>query len=144
MRRAPILVYLFNHDIDRQSIQECHRRKDRTLVVFKRSGLEDSTLARPHFLVSQIEYIVQLSTRFPSRRVRMQPRPYVNGYDSSIGVAGGDYNIVIPMDIPQGLYKIRVSPFEVPDVYGCSGEFLIVSDVEYVDDMSYEFSFDMS
>lgn len=47
------------------------------------------------------------------------------------------------MDTPQGLYTIRVSPFEAPDVYDCSGEFLIVSDVEYEyeEDMSFSFSY---
>ena len=57
---------------------------------------------------------------------------------SSTLVPVGDYNVEIPM-VPQGFYKIMVSPFDDDSMYGCSGEFLIVSDVEY--DMSYSYSY---
>ena len=58
---------------------------------------------------------------------------------SSALVLVGDYNIEIPM-VPQGLYKIMVSPFDDDSTYDCSGEFLIVSDIEY--DMSYSYSWE--
>eukprot|EP00752_Nemacystus_decipiens_P014647 g13044.t1 len=47
----------------------------------------------------------------------------------------GDYDVEIPEDTEPGMYKIRVGSFEFPEVYGCSGEFEIESDMS----MSYRF-----
>lgn len=43
-------------------------------------------------------------------------------------LAVGDYDIVIPEDTTSGMYSIRVGRYEEDSLYGCSGEFEVVSD----------------
>lgn len=60
----------------------------------------------------------------------------------SFSFAGGDYDVTIPEDTVSGEYQIRVGRYEGMELYGCSGTFEIVSDVE--GDMSMSFSFGFS
>ena len=55
-----------------------------------------------------------------------------------IRFAGGDYDVRIPRSIPEGYYKIRISPFDDVSTYDCSGEFIVSSGRDDVDDASLD------
>ncbi len=54
----------------------------------------------------------------------------------------GDYDVEIPETVPEGYYKVRVSPFEDPDTHDCSEEFFIVSDYDMGHGVSYALSYE--
>lgn len=59
----------------------------------------------------------------------------------------GDYNIQIPSETTDGMYKIRVGVFGDDSVYGCSDAFEVVSrddNVAYTHEMSMGFSYSYS
>lgn len=58
--------------------------------------------------------------------------------------AAGDYNVIIPEDTVSGLYQIRVGLYENMELFGCSGSFAVVSEVDEdldTSDMSYSMSY---
>lgn len=53
----------------------------------------------------------------------------------------GDYDVEIPEATPSGMYSIRVGKFSDDKVYGCSGVFEVISDVEGSTDTSLSYLF---
>lgn len=110
--------------------------------------LQDGLSKNLHALVvetarclAHLAWVISIS----SLHVMHGASPYSSGRCLPASSPGGDYDVEIPCDTPEGEYSIRVGRFEDPSLYSCSETFSVVGedsdDSEDSEDRSMSYAF---